>query len=276
MRLNLRPRWPLREAVFVLPERHEPGSCFPPAPVPKCLTLEVDLEASTLRGRTSFWVRYVPISTGRADSYPTEIVLHCRQCNIKSTKVRPCREAQANAVIALNPGGGLRGEEAAVRCERHLDPVPLEIVYTRDSQRLARRKQVPESDLQQATAGAAPKEWIPMPPPRHPLLFRSCACCASSSRENPQNPLFNLSSSTAEVSGPSREGFIGAGPPVGSPSRGERISGTDRGPVSVRRPKWGGGGAASSRDEPPKGAFFLRAFLRARCPPHLPPLRSDR
>lgn len=54
----------------------------------QCLNVEVDLEKSTLRGATKFWLRQLPISHGRGDTtYPSEIALHCRQCNITSTKV---------------------------------------------------------------------------------------------------------------------------------------------------------------------------------------------
>ncbi|CAM9793990.1 unnamed protein product, partial [Ectocarpus sp. 12 AP-2014] len=52
-------------------------------PLYQCLDLEVDIDKSFLRGRTSIWLLHIP-SHGRYDSYPTEIKLHCRQNEIKA------------------------------------------------------------------------------------------------------------------------------------------------------------------------------------------------
>ncbi|CAM9321278.1 unnamed protein product [Ectocarpus fasciculatus] len=58
-------------------------------PLYQCLDFEVDIDKSFLRGRTSIWLVHIP-SHGRYDSYPTEVKLHCRQNEIKATKVNGC------------------------------------------------------------------------------------------------------------------------------------------------------------------------------------------
>lgn len=75
------------------------GNCSSKCPPPPCFVLlssllgvqfldvEVDLERAILRGRTSFWLRHFPTPHGRYDTYPAEIALHCRQSNVKATKV---------------------------------------------------------------------------------------------------------------------------------------------------------------------------------------------
>lgn len=57
----------------------------------KCLDMEVDVDKSMLRGRTSIWLRHFPPSHGRHDSFPSEISLHCRQSKVKNTKVSSSR-----------------------------------------------------------------------------------------------------------------------------------------------------------------------------------------
>lgn len=54
----------------------------------QCLDIEVDIDKSILRGRTSIWLRHFPSSGGRYDSYPSEVALHCRQSQVKVTKAR--------------------------------------------------------------------------------------------------------------------------------------------------------------------------------------------
>ena len=62
----------------------------------QCLDLEVDVDKSTLRGRTSMWLRHLPnpSANGRFDydSYPAEVALHCRQSKVLLTKVLYCKE----------------------------------------------------------------------------------------------------------------------------------------------------------------------------------------